>query len=112
MAFNGSSESPRRPPHITVNSGSGGNILGDLRSDGSSLSTPNTAGLTRQLLPPHMQRGPPSPSSNLPQPIYSSPVEAQSSEMLLPPSSSRTPRPYQDAPSEAATVTNSAVSSR
>ncbi|KAL3422415.1 hypothetical protein PVAG01_06571 [Phlyctema vagabunda] len=108
MDFKGSAESPRRPPHITVNSGSGGNILSDLRSDGSSLVTPNTAGLTRQLLPP---RVPSASGSTLPAPVYSSPSDAQSSEMLLPPSS-RGPRPYQDVVSEPPTQTNSAMSSR
>lgn len=113
MASNGAQ---RRPPHITVNSGSGGNILGDLRSD-SSVSTPGTAGFTRQLLPTQGQRSASNssvPSVNQPAnpPIYGSPIDTQSSEMLLPPRTGRGPRPYQDASSEPPSRTPSGMSSR
>ncbi|RDW82075.1 putative glucan synthase subunit KRE6 [Coleophoma cylindrospora] len=114
MELTPTSQTPRRPPHITVNSGSGGNILQDLRSDGSSMSTPNTAGLTRQLLPAQGpapgQRSVSNGSSNGAGPLYGSPIDSQ--EMLLPPARSRGPRPYQDLPAEAPSRTNSAMSSR
>lgn len=80
---------PRKPPHITVNSGSGGNLLEQMQSD-STMSMPGTPGLhSRNLLP----QGP--------RPLYGSPGVAESSEMLLPPSrSSRAPRPYTDSPAQ------------
>jgi hypothetical protein len=100
MPFNGSSQPPR-PPHITVNSGSGGDLLGGLPSDGSH-STPGTPGISRQLLP--QQR--PGPQ------IYGAPGIAESSEMLLPPSTARGPRLYQDVPADNPSRANSAMSSR
>ena len=108
MAFDGSSQ-PRRPPHITVNSGSGGDILDSLRSD-SSQSTSGTPGVSRQLLPQQRPLGQP---SRLPGPqIYGAPGVAESSEMLLPPSRARGPRPYQDIPTDSPSRSVSAMSSR
>lgn len=103
---------PRRPLHITVNSGSGGDILGSMPSDGSLPTpiTPGTPGLTRQLLPPTRQLTGGSGSSRLP---YGSPSAIESSDsLLLPPSRSRGPRPYQDVPTETPSRANSAMSSR
>lgn len=114
MELTPASQASRRPPHITVNSGSGGNILQDLRSDGSPVSTPNTAGLSRQLLPTQGpaqgQRSVLNASPSGAGPLYGSPIDSQ--EMLLPPARSRGPRPYQDLPSEAPSRSNSAMSSR
>lgn len=99
MASNGSLR-PQRPPHITVNSGSGGNLLDSIRSDSSHSTipdTPGTPGMSRQLLP--TQRSASGGSSRLAGPqIYGSPNPAASTEMLLPPSRTRVPRPYQDEP--------------
>ncbi|TVY55810.1 Beta-glucan synthesis-associated protein KRE6 [Lachnellula suecica] len=92
MSADGSSLAPRRPPHITVNSGSGGNLIDNMRSDSSQGTVPGTPGATRNLL-----TRPPPPGTA----VYSSPGIADSSEMLLPPTRSRgPPRPYQDEPTE------------
>ena len=93
----------RRPPHITVNSGSGGNLIESMRSDSSSGTT---GGASRNLLP---QRPPPPGTA-----VYGAPGVADSSEMLLPPSRSRgPPRPYQDDPTDSPTSrSGSAMSSR
>ena len=110
MASDGSLQ-PRRPPHITVNSGSGGDLLESLRTD-SSQSTTGTPGYSRQLLP-HQRpsagqstRPPPGPS------LYGAPGVADSSEMLLAPSRARAPRPYQDIPTDSPPRDHSAMSSR
>jgi len=105
---------PQRPPHITVNSGSGGNILESMRSDSSHSTipdTPGTPGYSRQLLP--ADRSPSGGSSRrLAGPsLYSSPSVAASTEMLLPPSRTRVARPYQDVPDSYSRST-SAMSSR
>ena len=82
----------RRPPHITVNSGSGGDLLESVRSD-SPQSTPGTPGLSRNLMPNN------NPAVRPLRPgMYASPGVAESSEMLLPPSRAR-PRAFQDVPS-------------
>jgi beta-glucan synthesis-associated protein KRE6 len=103
---------PRRPPHITVNSGSGGNLIESMRSDSSQSSipdTPGTPGYSRQLLPAQRPSG--GQSSRIPgPPIYGSPNVAASSEMLLPPSRARGPRPYQDV--DTGSRSASAMSSR
>jgi beta-glucan synthesis-associated protein KRE6 len=110
MASNGSLR-PQRPPHITVNSGSGGNLLDSIRSDSSHSSrpdTPGTPGMSRQLLP--AQRSASGGSSRIAgPPIYGSPNVGASTEMLLPPSRTRVPRPYQDDPHSRS---GSAMSSR
>jgi hypothetical protein len=112
MASNNSLR-PQRPPHITVNSGSGGNILDSMRSDSSHSSipdTPGTPGFSRQLLP--TQRSASGGSSRIAGPqIYSSPNVGASTEMLLPPSRKRVHRPYQDVPDSYSRPT-SAMSSR
>ncbi len=103
---------PRRPLHITINSGSGGDILESMQTDGSlqTPATPGTPGFTRQLLPPQ-RRLTGGQSSRLP---YGSPggVLESSENLLLPPSRSRGPRPYQDSPPEQISRTTSAMSSR
>lgn len=76
----------RRPPHITVNSGSGGDITTNPfpESPENSIATPVS---TRQLLGPQAGGSP----------LYgSSGQAAESAEMLLPPSRSRAARPYRD----------------
>lgn len=106
---------PRRPPHITINSGSGGDLLNGMRSD-STVQTPGTPGQTRQLLPqlqtnqPFVQRS----VSGGHSPYGSSPMTAESAEMLLPPAPQRGLRPYQDWNSDIDTPsrTPSAMSSR
>lgn len=102
----GNSLAPRRPPHITVNSGSGGDLLDSMRSDSSNGTVPGTPGATRNLLPAR----PPLPGTS----IYGAPGVAESSEMLLPPSRSRgPPRPYTDEPTDSPTSRSaSAMSSR
>ena len=103
MASGGNSGSlrpgSRRPPHITVNSGSGGNILDGLPTDSSTnspvLGTPGLNSQSRSLLPIHHPN-----AGN-----YGSGVGASTTdlnEMLLPPGKIRAPRPYQDASSESA----------
>jgi hypothetical protein len=99
---------PRRPPHITVNSGSGGNLLDNLRSDSSPSTTAGTPVFSRQLLPQHNQQARPPPGPSL----YITPGVAESSEMLLAPSRARGPRPYQDMPPESPSRSQSAMSSR
>lgn len=103
---------PQRPPHITVNSGSGGNLLNSMRPD-SSLSIPDspiTPGMSRQLLP--AQRSASDGPSRIPGlQMYSSPGSGASTEMLLPPSRTRVPRPFQDVP-DPYSRSNSAMSSR
>jgi len=103
---------PRRPPHITVNSGSGGNLLESMRSDSSLSSipdTPGTPGFSRQLLP--AQKPATGQSSRIPgSPIYGFQNVAASSEMLLPPSRARGPRPCQDV--DTGSRSASAMSSR
>ncbi|CAG8959774.1 hypothetical protein HYFRA_00001681 [Hymenoscyphus fraxineus] len=80
---------PRKPPHITVNSGSGGDIVGSMRSDSSV--EPGTPGVTRELLPSKLAASRSHPG------LYATPSVAESAEMLLPPSrSGRTPKPYSD----------------
>lgn len=100
---------PRRPPHITVNSGSGGDLLATLRTDSSESSTSGTPGHSRQLIPQRtgqFPRPPPGPS------LYGAPGVADSSEMLLAPSRARNPRPYQDIPGDSPSRGGSAMSSR
>jgi hypothetical protein len=90
---------PTRPMHITVNSGSGGDLLETMGSDSTA---PGTPGLSRNLLP---QKS----NSNNP---YGSSTVAESSEMLLPPVRARGPRSYQDSPIESPSRAASAMSSR
>ncbi|KAF7914872.1 hypothetical protein EAE99_010426 [Botrytis elliptica] len=81
------SGSGRRPPHITVNSGSGGDLL---NSSTTSPSTAGTPGQSRQLIPPPRPPTSGSQQSRMAAPqVYGSPDVAQSNEMLLPPSRSR-----------------------
>jgi len=104
---------PRPPPHITVNSGSGGNLLDSMHSDSpqsSNADTPGTPGFPRQLTP--SQRPLTGQSSRAPLPMYGSPAIAMSSEMLLPPSRAQAPRPYQDQPTDSPSRPGSAFSSR
>lgn len=93
---------PRRPPHITVNSGSGGNVTDGLRSDSSTASTPGIMpGFSRSLTNRQSPYG------------VGAPGVAESSEMLLAPSSRMSRhRPYQDVPSSNPSRTPSAMSSR
>jgi hypothetical protein len=78
----GGSSRPHRWPHITVNSGSGRNILGSMSPSSPHSSTAGTPGVSRQLAPPHMS--PTGQSSQIPSPRrYSSLALAESSEMLL-----------------------------
>ncbi|PQE18279.1 glycoside hydrolase family 16 protein [Rutstroemia sp. NJR-2017a WRK4] len=93
--------SGRRPPHITVNSGSGGDILNsDNNSSASDTGTPSTS---RNLIPPPRPptSGPQQSRMAAPQ-VYGSPDVAQSNEMLLPPTKSRSAansnQPYSDYP--------------
>lgn len=109
MVSDGSLSKPRRPPHITVNSGSGGDLVEAMRSDSSQSTVPGTPGTSRQLLP--AQR--PTTSSSRTHPgLYATPGVAESAEMLLPPSRSRGPRPYQDSPTEGPSRSASGMSSR
>jgi len=89
---------PRRPPHITVNSGRGGNLLDNMRSDSSSSTA--TQGNSGQLIP-NQQYKP-----------YSNSAVAESLEILLAPSRARGPRPYQDIPNDSHSRSQSAMSSR
>lgn len=107
---------PVRPLHITVNSGSGGDLLESMRSDDSQSTVPGTPGLSRNLIPP--VRGPSAPqggqSSRLGPGMYGSPGIAESSDsLLIPPTRTRgTPRPYQDSPIDSPSRAASAMSSR
>src|SRR6187402_2812185 len=106
---------PRRPLHITVNSGSGGDLLESMRSDSSrSDATPGTPGLSRQLIP--QSRTPSGQNSRFPgvgPSMYGSPGIAESTDsLLLPPARSRGPRSYHDSPLEGNSRTPSAMSSR
>ncbi|TVY89445.1 putative beta-glucan synthesis-associated protein [Lachnellula willkommii] len=92
-----------RPPHITVNSGNEGDIVESLRSDSSSGTGPGTPGASRNLLP----HRPPPPGTA----VYGAPGVADSSEMLLPPSRSRVPKPYQDDPTDSPTSRSASVMS-
>lgn len=99
MATPGGLGPGQRPPHITVNSGSGGDLLDTMRSP--EMSLPSTPGLqTRNLLTGPIR--PPYGSSHA------------SSEMLLAPSTRRAPRPYQDSPTPSPTTSRpgSVMSSR
>ena len=110
MESDGSSK-PRRPPHITVNSGSGRNLLGSMSPGSPQSSTVGTPGFSTQLVPP--QRSPTSQSSQiLGLGRYSSPAVAESSEMLLPSSRARAPRSYQDSSKDNPSQSASAMSSR
>lgn len=81
------SGSGRRPPHITVNSGSGGDLL---NSTASSPSIAGTPGQSRQLIPPPRPPTSASQNSRMANPqVYGSPDVALSNEMLLPPTRSR-----------------------
>lgn len=94
MSGDGSSLGPRRPPHITVNSGSEGYLLDVMHPDNSySQHTTNTS---RRLLPPS-RPGSNEGSGNAAGPaLYGAAADAQSSEMLLLPSRARGPRQYYD----------------
>lgn len=108
-SHNGSLQ-PRRPPHITVNSGSGGDLLESLRTDSSQSTASGTPGPSRQLLP-QQQRHPP-PQSHPGPSLYGAGAAAESSEMLLAPSRARAaPRPYQDLVHDSSR-SNSVMSSR
>jgi hypothetical protein len=114
MASNGLLR-PQRPPHITVNSGSGGNILDSTRSNSPdstiSLSSPSTPGLSRQLLPAEGSAFSGQSRRIAGSPIYGSPNVGASTEMLLPPSKTRVHRPFQDM-AESYSRSTSAMSSR
>ncbi|KAI9738437.1 MAG: hypothetical protein M1818_005334 [Claussenomyces sp. TS43310] len=101
---------PERPPHITVDSGSGQESVAGPFPEGSSPS--DTPPSTRQLLGPQASgQGHRPPGS----PLYGSlgVTAAESAEMLLPPSRSKVPRPYRDFPSaEYSSRSVSGVSSR
>ena len=102
---------PRRPPHITVNSGSGGNLLATLSTDGSdsSVGTPGTG--PRQLIPQRPGQLPRALQGQGHSLYAASAGVADSSEMLLAPSRVRNnPRPYQDSPAESPSP--SGISSR
>jgi beta-glucan synthesis-associated protein KRE6 len=93
MSGDGPPVGPRRPTHITVNSGSGGNLLELMHSDSSQSSVPNTS---RPLLTPSRPgTGMPSRPPGGPT-LYGAPGQAPSAEMLLPPARARGPRRYQD----------------
>jgi beta-glucan synthesis-associated protein KRE6 len=110
MPTNGSGLGPRRPPHITVNSGSGGDLLDIIHSDSSQSSVAPDS--SRQLTPsrPGTSDSRHGPGNR----VYGPPGEAHSSDMLLPPSRARVPRGYQDIPLEspAGSRSQSAMSSR
>lgn len=103
---------PVRPLHITVNSGSGGDLLDSMRSDDSQSPLAGTPGLSRNLIPP--TRGIPAQSSRLGPSMYASPGIAESSDsLLIPPTRARgAPRPYQDSPIESPSRAASQMSSR
>lgn len=103
---------PVRPLHITVNSGSGGDLLDSMRSDDSQSPVPRTPGQSRNLIPP--ARGLPAQSSRLGPSMYGSPGIAESSDsLLIPPTRTRaTPRPYQDSPIDSPSRAASQMSSR
>jgi hypothetical protein len=90
-------QGPQRPPHITVNSGSGGDILRSMRiEDSPSTTTTGTPGSARQLLPqvPSTGQDARAPAGRS---LYHSHQVAESSEHLLTPLRARgPPRPYQD----------------
>jgi len=96
MSGDGSSPGPRRPLHITVNSGSGGNLLDYMEADNPT----NTANTSRQLLPLARPGSGKTSGSAAGLTLYGSPSAANSSEMLLPPSRTRGPRHYYDTPTD------------
>lgn len=96
MSGDGSSLGPRRPPHITVNSGSGGNLLDFMQSENSHIT--NTANTSRRLYPPSGPESDESSGSAARRALYGAPADTHSSEMLLPPSRTRGPRQYYDLP--------------
>jgi len=103
---------PKRPLHITVNSGSGGDLLERMRSESpGSAVTPGTPGLSRNLLP--QARPGTSQTSRLPaaapNAIYGTGGLESTDSLLLPPSSRARPR-YQDSPGPSRS--GSAMSSR
>jgi hypothetical protein len=101
---------PRRPPHITVNSGSGGDLLASLGTGSSEDSQGAPGNFSRQLVP-QQRRPSPGPPRQVPgASIYGTPGVAESSEMLLAPSRARAQRPYQDLPYES--PSQSGMSSR
>ena len=108
MSGDGSWLGPRRPPHITVNSGSEGNLLDMMHPENSySQHTTNTS---RRLLP-RSRSGSDDVSGCAAGPaLYGASAHAQSSEMLLPPSRARGPRQYYDLPTDSRSA--SAQSSR
>jgi hypothetical protein len=103
---------PVRPLHITVNSGSGGDLLDSMQSDDSPSTVPETPGTSRNLIPP--ARGLSTQLSRLGPSMYGSPGIAESSDsLLLPPTRTRgTPRPYQDSPIDSPSRAASQMSSR
>jgi beta-glucan synthesis-associated protein KRE6 len=108
MSGEGSSLGPRRPPHITVNSGSGGDLLNVMHPD-NPFSNPTT-NPSRRLVPPSRPGSDEASSSAARPALYGTPADAQSSEMLLPPSRARGPRQYYDLPADSRSA--SAQSSR
>jgi hypothetical protein len=93
-SFEGSAGAPKRPPHITVNSGSGGDLIDNMRSASSASTVPGTPGATRNLLPAASRPG--TARSISQKSLYATPEIAASAEMLLPPAKARGPRPYSD----------------
>jgi hypothetical protein len=108
MSGEGSSLGPRRPPHITVNSGSGGDILDVMHPD-NPFSNPTT-NPSRRLVPPPRPGSDEASGSAARPALYGTAADAQSSEMLLPPSRARGPRQYYDLPTDSRSA--SAQSSR
>ncbi len=98
MSGDDSSWGSRRPPHITVNSGSGGDLLDVIHPD-NPFAQPTTSS-SRRLLP-QPRPGSDDVSGSLAGPsLYGTSADAQSSEMLLPPSRARGPRQYYDLPTD------------
>ncbi|OBT94110.1 hypothetical protein VE01_06986 [Pseudogymnoascus verrucosus] len=81
----------QRPPHITINSGSGGDILAVEPHSNSSTDSITT----RQLLPPQPFASSPH-SSGTASPIYGRRQFPESSELLLPRGAPAAYRPYRD----------------
>lgn len=81
----------RRPPHVTINSGSGGDILAQEPANNSSPDSITT----RQLLPqPSFASSP--HSSGATTPVYGGSHFPDGSELLLPRGGSASYRPYRD----------------
>lgn len=80
----------RRPPHITINSGSGGDILAQAPRNNSSSDSIST----RQLIPQPFASSP--HSSGTSSPVYGGRQFSDGSELLLPRGRPTNDRPYRD----------------